>query len=523
MRGALSVSVGRRVMSAIQGNAASVRQGAVLAVIVLTTGCLQGRHGSQEGGLQSYQSAPGATVYFAAGQRPASAAFYENRVAEQGDPEPYEEATKNLRFTLESNAIDYAVVGTDRPIGPRAEFAVPMGVVNGRELAVLTSRCLIDYRYPLTTDRPDPRFRNLALFNMGPPGSQRNVFKLGRHPERPDLSDVRDPRSEHWIATNRLHLEGPLGSRYFDDLARERVPGVRAELVDGQWTTADGIDLVMLYFPLADAGVGALRPDHSLGIGDPMAVVRTAMAGRSEYLGTFKFNLITPKCMRQAQQQQERAQSEIRFWQGVAVVAATVAILPLLGPAAGAMGASSAGLVGLSGKVALATGKAIASKIVAGAVPASWRVFQRTLAGEELSEAFWDESGRLVIGAVVGGVSKRFALAGVHRGSSDGAVAQDVLTTVRRFVGNGTRLVVQTSPGHPDVASIMQPNSGTDLAAELLARGLAALDLRDLQTVARQSTLLKAAAFALQGTRGPAVMDPNYQNALREIHARAGI
>jgi hypothetical protein len=475
---------------------------------------LPARGDSQNGGAPS-------DAFFTAGQAAQvgfSRAFYAQRVAEQAQPAAYEDAAAQLRFKLESHAIHYSNIGSDDVLPARSEWAVPMGQVNGN-LAVLTSRCLIDYKYPLHEGQADPRFRNLALFNADR-RTPRNVFMLAPVPSRPELSEVRDPRGAHIFFDNRFYLEGPAGDRYFTQLAAGRLPRVGAQLVEGDWQTSDGIDLSILYFPLGDPAVAALLPAQSLGISDPFAVVSAAMAGRSDYLQTFRFDLITPQCLHAAEAELQHAQHEAQLWKGIAIVAAAAAVLPLLGPAL----AGEGGLVGFAGNLAVAITKSVGPKVVAGFAPAAWRVTQRTLSGENLADVVWDEGGHLLLNAVIDGVPKRFTLAGVRRGTADARTADRLLKTVREFVRDRAgQLLIQSTVGHPDVASVMRPDVGVDLSAELLASGLAALDTDDRGTLARQPTFIRAATHALlQGNRGPAVQDPRYQGAVQQLAALTG-
>jgi hypothetical protein len=446
--------------------------------------------------------------------------FYARRLAEQANPSVFDDAARVLRFRLDSHAISYADVGSDDQITPRFESAVPMGIVNGN-LAVLTSRCLVDCAYPLKAGQPNPRFRNLAIFN-GDGREPRTVFMLASVPGRPEMNATRDPRDAHWIFDSRFYLEGPAGDRYFNVLASGRLLGVSAELVQGQWNTNEGIDLVMLYFPLSDPGVSALRFPNaqgefaSLGLVDPMAVVRAAMVGRTEYLQTFSFRMITPQCLHAAEAQLQHAEHEARLWKGIAIVAAAAALLPLLGPAIAAAG----GLVGFAADVASVTAETIGPKILAGLAPAAWHVASRVLKGEQLADVVWDEGGHLVINALIDGVSRRLRVAGIRRGRVNEAVASRVLDTVKEFARDqAVQLFVDSASGHVDVASLVRPDVGADLSSELLAGGAAALDIEDRQVLARQPTLIRAAAYALQGTRGPATEDDGYQRSIQQLSA----
>jgi hypothetical protein len=493
----------------------SANKPSLVALAFAVAGCQPSSNNTiQSGG--AYHPIAG---FFTPAQAWMGRSLYAHRVAEQADPDGYAVAAQRLRFKLESRAIHFSYIGSDDPLAPRSEWAVPMGIVNGG-LAVLTSRCMIDYKYPLREGQPDPRFRNLAIFDADG-RAPRTVFMLAPVAERPELSDARDPRGAHLLFDNRFYLNGPAGDRYFGVLASGRLPRVGVQLVQGDWRTSDGIDLAMLYFPLSDPDVvSALRPSESLGIQDPMGVVQAAMQGRTEYLQTFSFDMITAQCLHAAEAELQHAEHEARLWRGIALVAAAAAVLPLLGPTAFA---SEGGLAGFAGHMASAMEQAVGPKILSGMAPAAWRVAQRALSGQQLADVLWDEGGHLIMNAVVDGVPRRLSVAGIRRGTADNETAARVLATAREFVRDRAgQLLVQSAIGHADVASLMRPDFGVDLTTELLASGLAALDTDDRPVLARQPTLLRAAAFALQGSRGPAVLDPRYQWAVQQLAALAG-
>jgi hypothetical protein len=488
----------------------SSRGSVALLALALASGCLRSGAGPNGGGR-----GPTAALFVPA-QASMGQPFYARRVAEQANADAYAETAERVAFRLESRAIDYSAIGNDTPLAPRSARALPMGVVN-ETLAVLTSRCLVDYRYPLRQGT-DPRFRNLALFDADG-RSPRSVFMLAPVPQRDELSEARDPRGAHWFFKDRFYLDGPAGDRYFNLLAPGKMPRVEAQLVDGKWTTNEGVDLLMLYFPLADPDVAALRPEDSLLMEDPMSVVRAAMAGRTDYMG-FKFDMITQDCHHGAEADVQHLDHEVALWRGIATAAAAAAVLPLLGPAL----AGEGGFAGFAAKLATDAKQTIGPRIFAGFKSAVWRVAQRALTGEQLGDVLWDEGGHLAISTVIGGTPRRLLVAGVRRGSADNEIAARVLATVREFVRDRAgKLLTQSVPGHADVASLIRDDVGVDLSTELLARGLGALDTEDPSTLARQPTLIRAAAFALQGNRGPAVQDPRYQAAVQQLVSLAGL
>ena len=479
----------------------AVRVCALLSLAMLAADCVPSRYGV-------FSDASGDGPLFDAFHAGESRSFYESRVAEQADAERYEELALRYRFRLKSHAVDFSSFSDDDLLPARQEWAVPMGVVGDR-LAVLTSRCLVDYRYPLKRDS-SPDFGNLALFN-GEGRPARNVFMLAPIAGRPDLTAARDPKSS-LVFDSRHYLEGAYGDRYFGQLVTDRLPRVGVDLVDGVWSNPDGIDLAILYFPLFDPASQSLDPRTNLGIENPLAVVRSAMFRRDEYLG-IQFNLVTRTCMRGAQDEHAELERQVKLWRGLAVVAAAAAVFPLLGPL---FSTTSGGLAGFAGKVVALSARGFASKITGNIAPVAWQVTHRVLSGQELLDVLWDEGGRLVIGAMVDGIPRKLPLAGIRRGTLGGRAAARVLTTVREFVRDRASLLIQSS-GAGSVASIMRPDVGVDLSSELLALGLAALDLDDRQTLARQPSLIRASAHALQGVRGPAVSDQGYQSAVQQL------
>lgn len=486
----------------------------LIAFALAASGCPQ-RGPVQEGAHPT-------AAFFTPAQAWMGKPFYADRVAEQADSASFNEAAMRVRFHLETDAIHWNDVRADAVLQPRRGWAVPMGIYNG-SVAVLTSRCEIDYAYPLQAGRPDSHFVNLALFNADN-SRPRTVFMLAPMPDRPEMSRARDPRAVNFWSwhKDRNFLDGPAGDRYFGQLATDRVPRVLAALVNGAWRTDEGVDLVMLYFPLGDPGVtAAFDPSATMGLqGDPMAVVQAAMNDRTNYMGdTFQFNMITSQCLHGAEQDLEHVQHEVKLWKGIAIVAAAAAVALVLAPEL-AVGGELASLTAHMGAVEQVLGP----KLMSGLTPMAWHVAQRVLGGEQLNDVLWDESGHLVLNAVIDGTPRRISLAGIHRGSASNEVANRVLDTVREFVRDRAgQLLIQSAPGHSDEGSLVRPDYKVDLATELLASGLAALDTQDRATLARQPTLIRAAAYALQGNRGPAVQDPGYQMAVQQLSATVGL
>ena len=458
-------------------------------------------------------------AFFTPAQARMAAPLFVRRVAEQAEPRDLTADAERLHFTLESDSVDYKRFGRDRVNASRREFAVPMGIVSGN-LAVLTPRCLIDHKYP------DPHgeganFTNLALFN-DKERLPRQVFMLAPVPHRDDLTRTRDPASAHWFFTDRYYLGGAAGDRYFGPLSQRKIAGVGAQLLSGsEWESDRGIDLVMLYFPLTDPAVAALRPSENLQLADPIGSVNAAMAGRTDYLG-FEFAMITPNCLHSMEQEADHLRHEASLWKHVALGEAAIVLLAVLGPAA----AGAGGLGGFTTTVATtleAVGQTVGPKILTGLPSLAWHVVRRTLSGEQLGDVVWDEGGHLIVGSVIDGVPRRLLVAGVQRGTADNVTAERVVATVREFVRERpAQLLIQYAAGHADVASLIRDDVGVDLSSELLAAGLVALDANDRTTLARQQTLIRAAAFALQGNRGPAVLDPQYQATVQQLALVSG-
>jgi hypothetical protein len=322
------------------------------------------------------------------------------------------------------------------------------------------------------------------------------------------------------IFDSRFYLEGPAGDRYFGSLATGRIPRVGAQLVQGTWGTNDGIDLVMLYFPLSDPAVAALLPSESLGIADPMSVVRAAMVGRTDYLETFSFNMITPQCLHSGEAELQHAEHEERLWRGIAIVAAAAAVFPLLGPALAGQG----GLTNFAGQLATDVEHAVGPKILMGLHPPAWQVAQRVMSGEQVGDVLWDEGGHLMVNAIIDGTPRRLLVAGVQRGTASSEVQARVLATVREFVrDHAAQVVVQSAAGHADVVSLIRPDAGVDLATELLASGTAAARCqRPRNSGASANAHSSSGVRSPRAIRGPAVQDPTYEAVVQQLAVLAG-
>lgn len=110
-------------------------------------------------------------------------------MSEQATPEQFEHRVQRLRFKLTGRAISYSSVGADDVLPERTSWGVPLGQVDveGRpSLAVLTTRCVIDHRYPLL--QIDPHFVNFALFSGEPRSTE--VFAVAHPPGAEILDEI---------------------------------------------------------------------------------------------------------------------------------------------------------------------------------------------------------------------------------------------------------------------------------------------------------------------------------------------
>lgn len=454
--------------------------------------------------------------FFSASEAVLSRTIYESRVLDHADPSDAESRVERLRFRLRSSAVDAQTWGTDDRLPDRESWAVPLAEVRrhgDRYLAVLTTRCVIDHRYP--TNSIPRRFANLALFSGA--GRDEQVFKL-TGPELPPSMTAVDNPSRHWFFTSRQHLNGPFGNRYFDLLATSRIDGVEADLPVGDWGSQEGVDLSVLYFPPRDPGVEALRlrgerPDH-LAMTNPLEGVRAMMDHRTRLFGdTFTFALVSQECMRAMQDQVAASARTVALYRGLAIAATAFLIAPLLPHALDTIGPEL--LTAISGR-ASRYDALVRSGFLGAARQSAWNVARRAVQGETLADASWDELGQLTLTTVTeNGRVRRAILAGLQIPRGDRVQAERLLATVRSLlVQPGNQVVTLESEGHPETASVMNPSREFDLSAELLRRGLVALNTGDRATLARQPSLVRAARDAqtdpqTRGRRGR-LADPTY-------------
>lgn len=458
---------------------------------------------------------------FRVGEVPRTAAMFPERVADLVDLERQTERVEAERFRLAS----YAIVpqfGEDQRITPRSSWAVPLGVVDrgaGRELAVATTRCLVDYRYP--TNAAHDNYRNLAIFSDD--GRVPEVYRLRSGAALPGLVPF-DQRREAWFFTSRLYLEGDPGVRYFGDLED---PGLQAEvtLPIGSWESNDGADIVVIYFPLRDRGTRSLEPRRHLGVDEPERELRNILEPRLSLFGdTFTFSLVSSECMAVMAADAVGGSSSDSMIVALVTVVAVGVLGTIVSPGLAAILPSA--IVGRMGEAALET----ALGAVANAV---WRTITRVLANEPLEDVVWDEAGHVVMSFMHGEVLQRVVLAGVSGLDLDESARGLVLETVRHVAASeGSTLAVLTNGGddadlclEPStgcVGAIVNTESELDVAAELIRLGLVALDLSDPALVAQSPGLLAAARDAITDplTRSAAaISDASYQARIVELAA----
>lgn len=468
--------------------------------------------------------------YFTPSTEPQNPDLYAKRLADQIDLDRQTARVLEMRFQLRSQALTRNPWGADHAQRPREAWAVPMGVVDrgGRPaLAVATTRCVVDYRYPTLAERTD--WVNLALFTGE--GRPAEVFRITSPTDLPGVGRIFDQYRDFWVH-DRVHLSGPSGDRYFGELQEHPEWGVEAVLPVGDWNTTDGVDIAVLYFPLDDPGTQALRPQprNRLDVDNPERALHDALAPRTSLWGdTFRFAMVSEQCMaamqadfRESERENERNMNFVGFFAGLAAVA-------LLGPALpGVLSSEVLGLI---------TGRAqtlIGSQFV-GIV---WRTITRVLGGERLEDIVWDEGRSLVLSFARDSGMQRILLAGVVGDGLSRQQQDDVIATVRAFVdgaGESTRLSVVSRDGTASercdgssscVGSILTPSSGgsgLDVAAELLLRGLVRLDTRDEAVLAQQPGLLEAARNAITNpaTRDEsAIADRIYQEQVVALAGR---
>lgn len=470
---------------------------------------------------------PDTSPYFTAADRPRSGALFARRLADQVDMDAQIARVREVRFKLSSRAI-VPEWGSDRLVPERTASAVPLGVVQrgGKpQLAVATTRCLIDYRYPTAQERPE--YANLALFSGG--GRTREVFRLGEPSALPGVATIDDQNDSGWTDTSRHHLAGSWGSRYFTDLSQHWEWRAAATLPIGEWATMEGVDMAVLYFPIADPGTGALEPTRNLGITDPEVTLRRLLANHTSLWGdTFTFSLVSPTCMTSMQRdvaELAAAASAAADNAALMTILAGITAVALLatGPLAPVLEPTVLGiLVSIGGELANYVGTRVLSQ-----------TFIQTDFGRAIASAAWDVTGGLVLEFIRSGGVERVILAGLSPLGLDAVASDRVIETVRAFVGRpGASATVMTDAADDSMAcrtggrciAAVQDGAGqTDLSAELLRRGLVRLDMSDERVLAQQPGLIQAArdAVADPTTRtSTTIADETYQRQVITLAAR---
>jgi hypothetical protein len=366
----------------------------------------------------------------------------------------------------------------------------------------------------------------LAFFADDSRGSQ--VFRLGAPNVLPGVGRAYDQRREALLFTNRLHLAGPAGDRYFGELEEHPEWRATAELPIGDWATSDGVDIAVLYLPISDPGVASLRPRQNLGIENPETELRDALLGRTGFMGdTFQFDLVSRECMSAMQQEVRGLERGIAQRDQFISFFAGIAALALLGPALPTL---------LSPEVLSAITARAGAIVRAEFSQVVWRTLTRVLRGESLTSALWNEGNSLVMSFARDRGVQQIVLAGI---TGDGLTPDQrdaVLDTVARFTDASapadTTLTVMSRDGTANqqcngtracVGSIESSDQGFDVAAELLLRGLTRLDVADEAVLQQQPTLVEAArdAIANPATRSqPAIADVGYQQTVQALAAR---
>jgi hypothetical protein len=447
--------------------------------------------------------------------QPVAKELFAGRLADQVDVRRQEERVRDVRFRLSSQVSVDGFLFFNGVKRPRSSWAVPLGVVerNGRQaLAVGTTRCVLDYRYPhRSMHRDAANFRNLALFSgfEDDAGRGREVFRLG---EPSSLAG-----SGFWNGRmGRFSQHPELWARYRDLRSRPEW-SVDAELVEGDWQTSTGVDFVVLYFPVEDPGVASLEPRarRTLQMRDPMARMQEALGGRTSLWGdTFRFAVVSEECMEATSGQLDEYEADLAMMKVFAVATAVVLVAVISGGAAAPAFAALKSAVG-----PLLSARALRS-VPPEVVGAIWRTLVRTIDGERLTDVVWDEGGRLVVDYVrENGGAERIALAGLTEGGLSDSESQSIISAVRSLIERGGEFTVSTMRRNgEEVGAIMDADRRIDIASELLRRGLVRLDTGDESVLAQQPTLIAAAQQALMAAPGEgAISDPGYRDSVASL------
>jgi hypothetical protein len=450
---------------------------------------------------------------------PTASHLFAERMADQVDVRRQQERVEETRFRLWSQVISEGII-FDEAKPPRSSWGVPLGLVDGprgQSLAVGTTRCLIDYSYPFERMHRDrASFRNLAIYTGLEPNTGRDaqVFRL--------IDPAHLPGTRYASARKGHLYRNPFFSERFGSELRDDTFGVSAELVEGNWGDSSGVDFVILYFPLADPGVQTLQPreNRTLNMRDPRERMAEALGGRTSLWGdTFRFSLVSEECMEATNDAFATHERSHQMLQVFAIATAVV----LVGVISGGLG--TAMFASLKTAVAGIFQSRIARTFATQALGAVWRTLVRSMNGESFRDAMWDEAGRLVVHFTrENGELEQTVIAGITREGLSEDAARHVVGAVRSLVTSGGEFTLPTlSREGTEVGSLMDASRQLDVGAELLARGVVRLDMRDPSLFTQQPTLVRAARDALVRDASPLVADPSYRARLETTSATLAI
>jgi hypothetical protein len=359
-------------------------------------------------------------------------------------------------------------------------------------------------------------FRNLAIYTGLEPNTGRDaqVFRL--------IDPAHLPGTRYASARKGHLYRNPFFSERFGSELRDDTFGVSAELVEGNWGDSSGVDFVILYFPLADPGVQTLQPreNRTLNMRDPRERMAEALGGRTSLWGdTFRFSLVSEECMEATNDAFATHERSHQMLQVFAIATAVV----LVGVISGGLG--TAMFASLKTAVAGIFQSRIARTFATQALGAVWRTLVRSMNGESFRDAMWDEAGRLVVHFTrENGELEQTVIAGITREGLSEDAARHVVGAVRSLVTSGGEFTLPTlSREGTEVGSLMDASRQLDVGAELLARGVVRLDMRDPSLFTQQPTLVRAARDALVRDASPLVADPSYRARLETTSATLAI
>ncbi len=251
-------------------------------------------------------------------------------------------------------------------------------------------------------------------------------------------------------------------------------------------------DAAIVYFPNS-----RLFARATLGIESAPAVIREALSGSSSLFG-LDYVLISPKSLARMRQRLERQRIKLQlFATGVAVAA--LVFLPLFGSIGGA---------GLLSKELLSPGK---HKLLARALPIAVDLGRELLVGED---------GFSISGS---GENARTSLLGVEfpRGDGDGIAMIGKFLAALVEHDAAAQLVDFPARGQRRAAQVFVPGMQMSLSGELLSRGLARLDTRDMDVIREFPEFVDLALGAVEAKQNLAAgwaEDSDYVATLRALN-----